>query len=94
MSMADAAEQVERNREIVVARAAGETITSLATRFGISESRVKQVLRQGHSAQQTDTSPAIELAIERRAEYATVVRELRGVASRVPDAQPAAKVGA
>ena len=91
--MPEAARQVERNRKITLARATGESIPSLARRFGLSESRVKQILRieGGGSGKGSD---AVELAVERRAEYAATVAELRELARRLPDMQAAAKVGA
>ena len=91
--MATAAEQTQRNAEIVAAHAGGESVAALAMRFGLSRSRVKQVLRRGSEAPDGDAR-AIRLAEARRAEYRDVVDQLRGVASAVPIAQAAAKVGA
>src|SRR5215204_5200831 len=91
--MTDAAGQIERNREIAAARAAGDSIPSLALRFRLSQSRVKQILRSQprHAAARSE---ALELAVERRAQYAAAVDELGGLARRLPDAQASAKVGA
>src|SRR4051794_31445550 len=88
-----AARQVERNRELLAARAAGETIAALALRFGLSQSRVKQILRDGQ-ASSDEQSGAVELAFERRREYAAIVAELSELARGLPEAQAASKVGA
>lgn len=92
--MPAAARQVQRNREITLARAAGESIPSLAQRFGLSRSRVKQILRVETGESGGQTSEAVELAVQRRAEYVAAASDLRDLARRLPDTQAAAKVGA
>jgi hypothetical protein len=92
--MPDAAGQVQRNREVVAARAGGETISALALRFGLSKSRVKQLLREAGPPSATKPASAMELALERRHEYAAAVHEIGRLARRLPESQPAPKVGA
>jgi len=92
--MPGAAHQVERNKEIIAARAAGETISALAGRFGLSTSRIKQVLREEPAPAIGEVASAMDLALQRRWEYATAVGEIGALARRLPDSQPAPKVGA
>ncbi len=92
--MARAADQAQRNQDIIAARAAGETVSSLAARFGLSPSRIKQVLHDAPAPAAAGLAPAMELALQRRDDYATAVRELGALARRLPDSQPAPKVGA
>ncbi len=91
--MASAGEQTQRNAEILAAHAGGESITALTVRFGLSRSRIKQVLRHGPEVLDGDAR-AIRLAEARRAEYRDAVDKLKGVAAAIPIAQAAAKVGA
>src|SRR5688572_24931873 len=90
--MAAAAEQSRRNAEIVAARAAGEGVASLALRFGLSRSRIKQIVRSEPRA--VPASGAMEAAIARRDQYEELGGELRELARRLPDTQASAKVGA
>lgn len=90
--MAKAAEQVARDAEIRAAHAAGENVAALAARFGLSPSRVKQIV----AAEPPVTPPvggAIKLAEERRADYRDLIAEARAFTTMIPDTQPAAKVG-
>ncbi len=91
--MATAAEQTQRNAEILAGHASGESVAMLAMRFSLSPSRIKQVVREGPEATGGDAR-AIRLAEARRAEYRDVVNQLKGVAAAVPITQAAAKVGA
>ncbi len=91
--VANAREQSHRNDEILAAHAAGDSVPALAHRFGLSPSRVKQVLRLGADPPDGDAT-AMRLARARQAEYRGVVDRLHEVAAEVPLAQPAAKVGA
>lgn len=91
--MATAREQAQRNEEILIAHAAGKSVSALAERFGLSQSRVKQVLRLGPQNVDGDAR-AIRLAEARRAEYRDVVDQLHAVAAAVPTTQAPAKVGA
>ena len=91
--MPPAARQVKRNREIVAARAAGETVEALAERFNLSQTRIKQVLREEPDAA-PEPGGAVALALERRREYCELVAELRVLARRLHAGQAAAKVGA
>jgi hypothetical protein len=93
LTMPTAGEQTQRNAEILTGHASGESVATLAMRFGLSRSRIKQVLRHGPKAPDGDAR-AIRLAEARRAEYRAVVDQLRGVAAVVPITQAAAKVGA
>jgi len=92
--MPEAARQVVRNKEIIAARAAGESVSALAGRFGLSTSRIKQVLREAPRPVAADTESAMDLALQRRRDYATAVGEIGALARRLPDSQPAPKVGA
>jgi DNA-binding transcriptional regulator YdaS (Cro superfamily) len=89
--MASAAEQTRRNAEIAGARAAGESVPSLALRFGLSPSRIKQIVRETHPI---PAPVAANAAIARRDEYRELAAELRELARRLPDEQAPAKVGA
>jgi transposase-like protein len=91
--VANAAQQTERNQAVAAARAAGASVSEIAARFGLSQSRVKQILKAtpvsagGHRE-------ALALAVERRREYSELVGELRALARRLPDTQASSKVGA
>lgn len=91
--MATAREHAQRNEEILAAHAAGESVSSLAARFGLSASRIKQVLHLGPQAVDGDAR-AIRLAEARWAEYRDVVDQLHAVGTAVPITQAPAKVGA
>jgi len=91
--MPSAAEQSERNREIIAARAAGEDVESLARRFGLSSSRVKQILRSRRVVVSEVATDAVAAASRRRSDYLETVGDLQGLARRLPDSQAAAKVG-
>ncbi len=91
--MATAVEQAKRNEEIVAAHAAGGSVAALALRFGLSPSRIKQVLRDGPSRVAGDAN-AMQLAESRRAEYRELVDEVRALAADLPLTQASSKVGA
>jgi hypothetical protein len=90
--MASAAQQVSRNTAIRAARAAGEQVGALATRFDLSESRIKDILREVPPV----TLPkdgAVKAVEERRADYRRLLDEARTFTTLIPETQPAAKVG-
>ncbi len=91
--MAKAAEQAQRDAEIRAARDAGETVTDLAERFGLSKSRVKQIVA-GKASARVSRPRGLRLAEERLAEYRELYAEARAFATAVPATQAAAKVGA
>jgi hypothetical protein len=91
--MASAADQAQRNEEIVAAHAAGESSQALAARFGLSRSRIRQIVDAGATTV-VARSDAMSVALERREEYRRAAAELRELAWRLPDSQAAAKVGA
>jgi len=91
--MPTAQEQAQRNEELLAAHAAGESVAQMAVRFGLSKSRIKQILRLGAEVVEGDAR-AIRLAEARRKDYREVIDEVRAVAVAVPISQAAAKVGA
>ena len=66
--MASVEKQAQRNREIAAARAAGEGVASLAQRFGLSPSRIKQIVRSAEPLNPPSTD-AVGAALARRGEY-------------------------
>lgn len=90
--VASAADRAVRDEEIAAAHAAGESVRSLSERFGLSLSRVKEVMRAGPPLS-VPVSEGVRLAFERREEYRRVAAEVRDLAGRLPDSQASAKVG-
>ncbi len=91
--MASSSQQTKRNDEIAAARAAGESVAALSLQFSLSRSRIKQIIKEW-SNQAAPATAAVEAAQARRSEYRAVVAELGDLARRLPDSQPAPKVGA
>jgi hypothetical protein len=59
----------------------------------LSRSRINQIVQAGPD-DLTPQSEAVEAAMARRDEYRMIFAELRDLARRLPDSQPAPKVGA
>lgn len=94
--MASADQQARRNQEIVAARAAGRTLAELAKDFGLSLSRIKEVLAEAPTvaAQAVPRTAAMRAVEARRGEYVELAEEVRRFAMALPAEQASAKVGA
>ena len=90
--MGSAAQQVLRDAQIRAADAVGESTASLADRFGLSKSRIKEIVAAEPPAVEP-AGRAVRLAEERRAAYRHLLAEVRDFTAFIPETQPAAKVG-
>jgi len=63
--MPTAQEQAQRNEELLAAHAAGESVAQMAVRFGLSKSRIKQILRLGAAVVEGDARKAVPAAVRR-----------------------------
>ncbi len=93
--MASADKQAARNREIVLAKARGEDTNQIAAQHGLTPARVRQILAAGTVVLNDagDIDP-VQVALERRSQYEALFEQASSLAERIPDSNPAPKVGA
>lgn len=91
--MARAEKQATRNQEIRDARGDGESVRSIARRFDLSETRVREILRTaGEPLEGNDAAHQRALAhLDELHQYKDMTRAL---AEEIPVTQASAKIGA
>jgi len=93
--MPSAAEQAERNREILVARARGDAPREIAQRHGLSPTRVRQILAQGVALLPDERRiDPVQVAYQRRAQYEALFEKIEELADQIPPENASPKVGA
>jgi hypothetical protein len=91
--MARAEKQATRNKEIRDARVTGESVRSIAERFELSETRVREVLRSAAEPLEGNQA-AHQRALAHVDEFNQYKEAIRRLAEEIPVTQAAAKVGA
>jgi hypothetical protein len=93
--MASADQQAARNRKIVIAKARGEDVNTIAARHGLSPARVRQILAAGAAiVAEADGPDPVQIALERRAQYELLYERALALFEQIPDTNPSPKVGA
>jgi hypothetical protein len=92
--MASADKQAARNRQILIAKVRGEDTKVLAERYEISPSRVRQILAAGTAVLADGGPDPVQVALEHRAQYEVIYEKALAMFERIPDSNPAPKVGA
>jgi hypothetical protein len=91
--MARAEKQATRNQEIRDARVTGESVRSIAKRFELSETRVREVLRSAAEPLEGNEA-AHQRALAHLDEFLEYKETVRRLAEEIPVAQASAKIGA
>jgi hypothetical protein len=91
--MARAERQAKRNDDIRAARASGESVRSIAERFDLSETRVREILRSAAEPVEGNRASHFRALahLDELYEHKTSVRRL---AEEIPPSQASAKTGA
>lgn len=93
--MATAAQQAKRNQQIVVARAKGDSIDTIARRHQLTPTRIGQILAHESAViAGADGPDPVAVALERRAQYQDIFEKALALFESTPDTNPSPKVGA
>jgi hypothetical protein len=88
--MASKGERLTRDQQILIARAKGETPTSISERWGLTPARVRQILAVGAAQIPAEGLDPVQVAYERRSQFEEIMEKALAIASEPHTAERAA----